>query len=289
MSLAPEYNFQVNRLETFGLIAAQAERGEIIFPTSVNAALRLQLALDNPDCHIEDAIKLVLGEPQLAARTVALANSAAFNRNGEAIVTNVRAAVMRIGYRSLQMLVASLVVRQFGSRIIDPELRFKAEQLWEHTAHVAALAQVFARRVTFINPDTALFAAIVHEVGGFYLLSRADEFPGLLDADPENWVELCEEVVSREVMRKLAIPETVVTAITSMRNGLLDMPPSTLLDTLLLANQFAPVRSPLATKEFNPLPHEETALDFVLDKATLDSILQESSDEYQMMTAALMV
>jgi HD-like signal output (HDOD) protein len=289
MSLAPEYNFQVNRLETFGLIAAQAERGEIIFPTSVNAALRLQLALDNPDCHIEDAIKLVLGEPQLAARTVALANSAAFNRNGEAIVTNVRAAVMRIGYRSLQMLVASLVVRQFGSRIIDPELRFKAEQLWEHTAHVAALAQVFARRVTFINPDTALFAAIVHEVGGFYLLSRADEFPGLLDADPENWVELCEEVVSREVMRKLSIPETVVTAITSMRNGLLDMPPSTLLDTLLLANQFAPVRSPLATKEFNPLPHEETALDFVLDKATLDSILQESSDEYQMMTAALMV
>ena len=232
----------MNRLETFGLIAAQAERGEIIFPTSVNAALRLQLALDNPDCHIEDAIKLVLGEPQLAARTVALANSAAFNRNGEATVTNVRAAVMRIGYRSLQMLVAGLVVRQFGSRIVDPAVRLKAEQLWEHTAHVAALAQVFARRVTFINPDTALFAAIVHEVGGFYLLSRADEFPGLLDADPENWVELCEEVVSREVMRKLSIPDSVVEAISNMRNGFLGMPPSTLLDTLLLANQFAPVQ-----------------------------------------------
>ena len=279
----------MNRLETFGLIAAQAERGEIIFPTSVNAALRLQLALDNPDCHIEDAIKLVLGEPQLAARTVALANSAAFNRNGEAVVTNVRAAVMRIGYRSLQMLVASLVVRQFGSRIVDPELRFKAEQLWEHTAHVAALAQVFARRLTFINPDTALFAAIVHEVGGFYLLSRADEFPGLLDADPENWVELCEEVVSREVMRKLSIPEPVAAAISEMRGALLGMPPGTLLDTLLLANQFAPVRSPLATRTIVYPAHEDTALDFVLDQATLDSIIQESADEYQMMTAALMV
>jgi HD-like signal output (HDOD) protein len=279
----------VNRLEIFGLIAAQAERGEIIFPTSVNAALRLQLALDDPDCHIEDAIKLVLGEPQLAARTVALANSAAFNRNGEATVTNVRAAVMRIGYRSLQMLVASLVVRQFGSRIVDPELRFKAEQLWEHTAHVAALAQVFARRVTFINPDTALFAAIVHEVGGFYLLSRADEFPGLLDADPENWVELCEEVVSREVMRKLSIPESVVAAIQSLRNGLLGMPPNTLLDTLLLANLFAPVQSPLATKTLEQPAHEDTALDFVLDRATLDSILRESAEEFQLMSAALLV
>lgn len=279
----------MNRLETFGLIAAQAERGEIIFPTSVNAALRLQLALDNPDCHIEDAIKLVLGEPQLAARTVALANSAAFNRNGEATVTNVRAAVMRIGYRSLQMLVAGLVVRQFGSRIVDPGVRLKAEQLWEHTAHVAALAQVFARRVTFVNPDTALFAAIVHEVGGFYLLSRADEFPGLLDADPENWVELCEEVVSREVMRKLSLPESVVEAISNMRNGFLGMPPSTLLDTLLLANQFAPVRSPLAMREQVHTPHADTALDFVLDQATLDSIIAESAEEFQRMSAALLV
>jgi HD-like signal output (HDOD) protein len=279
----------VNRLEIFGLIAAQAERGEIIFPTSVNAALRLQLALDDPDCHIEDAIKLVLGEPQLAARTVALANSAAFNRNGET-VTNVRAAVMRIGYRSLQTLVASLVVRQFGARIVDPELRAKAEQLWAHTAHVAALAQVLARRVTFINPDTALFAAIVHEVGGFYLLSRADEFPGLLDADPENWIELCEEVVSREVMRKLTIPEPVMDAIRNLRNGLLNMPPSTLLDTLLLANQLAPVPSPLALREQKPQPaHEDSALDFVMDRGTLDSILKESADEVQSMSAALLV
>lgn len=279
----------MNRLETFGLIAAQAERGEIIFPTSVNAALRLQLALDDPDCHIEDAIKLVLGEPQLAARTVALANSAAYNRTGEA-VTNVRAAVMRIGYRSLQTLVASLVVRQFGARIVDPQLRAKAAQLWEHTAHVAALSQVLARRVTFINPDTAMFAAIVHEVGGFYLLSRADEFPGLLDEDPENWISLCEEVVSREVMRKLSIPEPVMDAIQNLRNGLLNMPPSTLLDTLLLANQFAPVASPLALPETAPAtPHEDSALDFVVDKSTLEDILRESADEVQSMSAALLV
>ena len=279
----------MNRLEAFGFIAAQAARGEITLPTSVNAALRLQLALDNPDCHIEDAIKLVLGEPQLAARTVALANSAAFNRNGDAQLTNVRAAVMRIGYRSLQTLVASLVVRQFGSRIVDPGLRAKAEQLWAHTAHTAALAHVFARRVTFINPDTAMFAAIVHEVGGFYLLSRADDFPGLLDEDPEKWAELCEEVVSREVMKKLAIPEPVRMAIESLRDGWLSMPPATLLDTLILANQFSPVPSPLGPQLPAPINHEDSVLDFIVDGDTLDSILQESADEVKSMSAALLV
>ena len=61
---------RVNKLEAFGYIAAQAVRGEITFPTSVNAVLRLQLALDDPDCHVEEAIRLVLSEPQLAARTL---------------------------------------------------------------------------------------------------------------------------------------------------------------------------------------------------------------------------
>jgi len=196
---------------------------------------------------------------------------------------------MRIGYASLQTLVASLVVRQFGARIEDPDLRAKAEQLWEHTAYVAALSQVLARRVTFVNPDTAMFAAIVHEVGGFYLLSRADEFPGLLEDDTEKWAELCEEVVSREVMKKLKIPEIVRTAIEGLRDGWVNMPPSTLLDTLLLANQFSPVRSPLARPEPEVPAHDESALDFAVDREMLTRILDESAAEVKSMSAALLV
>jgi hypothetical protein len=158
-----------------------------------------------------------------------------------------------------------------------------------HTAHVAALAQVIARRVTFVNPDTAMFAAIVHEVGGFYLLSRADEFPGLLDEDPEKWAELCEEVVSREVLKKLAVPEPVANSILALRDGWLTMPPSTLLDTLLLANQFSPVGSPLGPQGVEMPEHADSVLDFVIDDETLQSILIESEDEVKSMSAALLV
>jgi HD-like signal output (HDOD) protein len=266
----------VNKIETFGIIAAQAARGEISFPTSVNAVLRLQQALDDPDCHLEEAIRLVLAEPQLAARTVALANTSAFGAGG-APVTNVRAAVNRIGYRNLQMLVASLVVRQFGSRIEDPDLRAKCEQLWAHTVQVAALAQVFARRVTGANPDTAMFAGIVHEVGGFYLLSRADGFPGLLDQDPERWAELCEDVLTREVARRLALPDAVAEAIFQLRDAWLHMPPASLLDTLLLANLYATVPSPLGRPPA-PLPdHGESALDYLVDETALRDIIGEAA------------
>ena len=277
----------MNRIEAFGYIAAQAARGDISFPTSVNAVLRLQRALNDPDCHLEDAIRLVLGEPQLAARTVALANSSAFNAGGKPI-TNVRAAVTRVGYRNLQMLVASLAVRQFGSCIQDPDLRSKAEQLWEHTVQVAALAQVFARRVTFVNPDTAMFAGIVHEIGAFYLLMRADEFPGLLDDDEDRWGELCEEVVTREVGRRLALPDPVAEAVFDLRGGWLNMPPTSLLDTLLLANLYAGIPSPLRFEE--PLPdHSESALDYLVDETTLHEILGEATELSGAMEQAVLV
>jgi HD-like signal output (HDOD) protein len=110
----------MNKLEAYGHIAAMAIRGELVFPTSVNAALRVQLALDDPECPIDKAISLVLAEPQLAARTVAISNSAMFNRAGAPVITNVRGAIMRIGYQNLFALAAAMVVRQFGSKISDP-------------------------------------------------------------------------------------------------------------------------------------------------------------------------
>ncbi|UGQ48206.1 HDOD domain-containing protein [Massilia endophytica] len=278
----------MNKLEAFGHIAALAIRGDLVFPTSVNAALAVQLALDDPDCPMEEAIRLVLAEPQLAARTVSLSNSAMFNRTGGPTITNVRAAIMRVGYHNLFALAAAMVVRQFGSKIEDPELRAKAEQLWDHTIHVACLARIIAREVTGVNPDTALFAAIVHEVGGFYLLSRADEFPGLLEPDPENWQPASEEIITREVMHKLGVPEPVANAIEGLRDGFLQVPPETLLDTLLLANHFAPVASPLETPREEP-PHSESVIDLFIDEEKRAQITEEAARDAASMSAALLV
>ncbi len=279
----------LSKLEAFNYIVAEIEIGELTFPTSVNAALKLQQALDDPDCHIETAIQLVLAEPLLSARTVALANSAAFHRTGGIVITNVRTAVMRLGYKTLHTLVASMVVRNFGSKIVDPLVRAKAEKLWQHTVHVAALAKVIARRITYVNADTAIFAAIVHEVGGFYLLSRAEEFPSLLDDDPENWQASSEDIIAREVMNKLSIPEPVSSAIAALRTNLLTIPPDSLTDTLLLANHLAPVPSPMFGQAAATTSQAESLLAFVANNEKLNNIVEESADEARSMSAALLI
>lgn len=277
----------MDRLDIFRKIATEAGKGELNFPANVNASLKLQQALDDPDCHVDAAAKMVMMEPLLSARTVALANSVAYNRSRVDIV-NVKAAVSRLGFRTLKTMVASVIVRQLNSGITDPTLKAKAAQLWEHTAHVAVLAQVIAKRITKVDPETAMFAAIVHEVGGFYLISRAEEFPGLLDGDPEDWVEYGEKLIGRGVLKKLDVPASITQALEALWSGIHALPPETLGDTLLLANDLARVVSPLHQKEGNATRQAAAIIDFVVDDETLSSILDDSQEEIESLTAALL-
>jgi len=69
----------------------------------------------------------------------------------------------------------------------------------------------------------------------------------------------------------------------------MSMPPGTLLDTLLLANQYAPVPSPLDTRHTNTPRDVETVTDLVFDEGTLASLQIEAEDAYRAMSAALLV
>jgi HD-like signal output (HDOD) protein len=277
----------MDRLEALKSIAAQAGRGELTFPTNVDATLKLQRALLEPDCHVDAAARLVQAEPLLAARTVAIANSVSYNRSGQD-VTNVRAAVERVGFRTLAALAAAVIVRQLDSEITDPAVRAKADQLWQHSAHVAALAQVIARRVSHVDPETAMFAGIVHEVGGFYLLSRAAEFPGLLEGDPEDWIDHGEVAIGRAVLRKLGVPAAVMGAIDALWTGMRALPPETLGDTLLLANDLALTASPLHQRPGATTQQAAATIDFATGNGTLAQILEESAEDVRSLASALM-
>ena len=278
----------MDRLDAFKHIAAQASRGELTFPANVNASLRLQQALNDPHCHVEEAARLIQADPLLAARSVAIANSVAYNRS-QTEISSVRAAVQRLGVRTLQSLVAALIVRQIGSQVSDPLLAAKINQLWEHTAHVAALSQVIARRVTHVDPDTALFAGIMHEVAGFYMLSQASAYPQVMEGEPEDWVEHGEIAIGRGVMTHLGVPENVVKAIESMWVGLRALPPETMGDTLLLANDLAPVHSPLYQRPGATTLQGARTIDFVVGEGTLHAIMTESAHEVESLYAVLML
>lgn len=276
----------MDRLEALRSLAAEAARGELVFPTSARMALKLRQVLESPNYHSTTATHLIQAEPLLAARAVAVANSAAYNRGGRPI-TDVRTAVDRLGFRNLRWLAMALVARQMLGILARPEEHAVATQLWEHTAHVAALARVIAHRVTRQDPETAMFAGIVHEIGGFYLLSRFGDTPALAEIMPAEWEEHGEREIGRAVLRVLATPEPIMAAIENFWRGDLASPPQSLSDTLLLAEELTPLESPLRPLRHGNASPVPAVLATVAGGEALPVILAESREEVESLLAAL--
>jgi len=223
----------------------------------------------------------------MSARAVAMANSASYNRSRQEI-TDVRTSVLRLGFSTIRLLATALVARQMVGNDAGQATQKLAAQLWEHTAHVAALAHVLARRVTKVDAETAMFAGIVHEVGAFYLLSRAKEFPALLDKNFDQDSEAADASIGRAVLKVLDVPASVLEAIDKYWAGLLEEPPHTIGDTLILCDALAPVASPLreigARKRGGGM---NAKVDEAIGDEALISILEESDEEVGSLTAAL--
>ena len=271
----------------FKTLISRIAKGELAFPTGARVALKVRQTLDDPDCHIDSAAKLIQAEPLLAASVVAMANSVVYNRSGREI-TDVRTSIARLGLRPIRSLAMALVTRQMAGNTLSSVQQQLADQLWKHTAHVSSLAQVIARRVTHQDPEAALFAGIIHEVGGFYLISSAQEFPELLENDFTDWIEYGEVEVGRAVLKVLAVPESIEKTIEAYWDGLLEVPPVSLADTLLLAENLSPAHSPLHRVE--SIEHGDEALariEMVIGEATLGAILEESASEVKSLTDAL--
>lgn len=270
-------------VEALDRIVRQACQGELVFPTNMAAALRLQRALDDPECHLDAAADLVVAEPLIAARLVAIANSVAYTRFG-GHVSNVRTAVSLLGFKPLRSLVAVIVVRQLAEEIADPVLKRQAAELWRHSAQVAALAKVLAREFTDVDPEAALFAGVVHEIDGFYLLSRAAELPNLLQNAAASGRET-RATLAGCILHTLKVPKPIAAAVESLYIAAPTLPPVTLGDVLALANWLAKNHSPLAD-EADTADGKDT--DFTVGEMTLRDVLAGCADEITALANALL-
>lgn len=267
-------------------IAHDAEHGELVFPTHIEVAQQVLRLLDDPDCSIEQLGRLVLGEPLLAAKILSVANSVAYNASGRAS-GDVKAAISRLGFKTLRTLSMSVIVRQMQALPATPAHRELAARLWRHTTEVATLARIIARKISGQDPEAAFFAGIVHEVGGFYLLSRASLYPELLRDLGTAGLDAGEAPIGRAVLKTLGIPENILQAIEALWDGFLAMPPVSLGDTLILANELADTESPLDALWGISSQGNRADIDLLIGEEMLQDIVTEARDEMHALIAAL--
>ena len=152
-------------------LAAEVSKGTVNLPSFPDVVMRIRKALAEPNVKLSEIVKIVGTEPRLAARLLQVANSAAFNPSGKHL-TDLRAAITRLGHRPVQSAVMAFAVKQLR---LAPALRSISKHLnilWEQSISVASICQVIARR-TKVSPDEAFLAGLLHGIGRLYIMVRS--------------------------------------------------------------------------------------------------------------------
>jgi HD-like signal output (HDOD) protein len=125
--------------------------------------------------------KLIQLDPALTARIISVVNSAAFG--GLKKIRTVHQATSRLGRRKVRSLVYSCLLKGIF-KINSRNLKRRMEALWQHSAYVAALSFVLGRETPGIDPEQALLAGLIHDIGSVAVIGGINRYP-LLAKRPE--------------------------------------------------------------------------------------------------------
>lgn len=149
-------------------------------PSLPDLALKIGKAIENRNNNNNDIARLIQLDPSLTARIISVVNSAAFGSVRK--ITNTLQATNRLGRDKVRNLVYSCLLKSIF-KVKSPTLKRRMENLWQHSASVAALSFVLGRETPGIDPEQALLAGLVHDIGAVAVLGGINKFPALANRE----------------------------------------------------------------------------------------------------------
>ncbi len=162
-------------------LSAELARGDIQLPSFPDVAQRVQSTLEDSRTTSVKVARVIGVDAALAVRVLQLANSAFLNPSSKPI-TDLQQAVNRLGHQLIRCTAVSFAIQQMTNSL-DAALRPPLKELWRQGALVASIANVLARETGAVNPDEALVAGLMHNIGSLYIIVRAHAHGAVLGTD----------------------------------------------------------------------------------------------------------
>ncbi len=190
---------------------AELRANQVSLPSVPDVAWKVRRAADREDTTAEQIAQFITADPAMAAKLVRACNSPLYRGFND--VRNVREAVVRLGTTTTRQLVTVFSMREvFKTR--QPALQQQMDRLWRHSREVAALCWVLADTATNLDPEEALLAGLLHDIGAVPVLVQAEHHPNVF-ADPDKLARAIAELrgdVGAAVLENWAFPAAFVEA-----------------------------------------------------------------------------
>ena len=265
-------DFEVQTWALAAKIGQELEDGHLNFPTSMEISLRIKQLADNPNSSVDDIVAVVRAEPVLSAKVLRMANAMLLNPYG-AHITSINHAVKRIGLAALRCLAFAVAAEQIVQDRRSPQLHKLADGLWRHSADIASWAYAFSHHLRTANPDTAMLTGMMVDIGQFFLLARAADYPALENNTDRfsEFMTVWKTPISRSVLEAFELPNDIIDALNNEIFYDDCWPPQTLQDIVQAAILASDIPNPFEREKPSiPKDDERTEFDELQFFALLD-------------------
>ncbi len=274
-------NTKVSEFEFIKGLTAELSSKNLVFPTSLKTTMKIRRALDTPDISNEQIARIISAEPVLSAQILKLANSAMFNRSGKKI-EDLRAATVLLGYGVVRNVAISVGMKQLKDHQASGQSSERMEGLWSRSIRVAALSFVLARNLTKLSADKAMIAGLLHDVGKFYILNRANLYQDLFVSEQALWelVDQWHVDIGAAILDSWELSEDIRAAVMDHKSLNLAMTvKATLTDIVASANFLDAhfVAQSISDLDWNKIPVSLHNLQ--LDAAKTEKLMKETGQE----------
>ena len=232
-------------------------RNRVVLPTLPEVAVQVRKLVNDPATTDRQISRLIGSDPALTARLFKVVNSPLYRSQEK--IENLQTAVTRLGRTQVRNLVTSLVMQQLYESKGTQLTKQRLKTLWAHSAKVATLSFVLARRFTKLQPDQAMLGGLIHDIGVLPILRCAEAYPELAN-DPEALEEVIGElhtIIGPYILDEWNFSPELV-AVTSQHEDLQhsDGPEVSYVDVVIVANlhSYLGTQHPLTQKDWSKIP-----------------------------------
>ena len=168
------------KIESFlAKIKLAIENEQLLLPSIPEVALRVREECEKRDSSLEQVAEILTLDAALSARLLQIANSPLYRTR--ITIDNIQAGINHLGLRLVKDLITGLAMKQLYHASNDV-LAERLNELWVSSSKTAALSRMLAANCDGIDPDKAMLAGLIHNVGALPILIMAEDDDDLFEA-----------------------------------------------------------------------------------------------------------
>lgn len=190
-------------------------------PTIPDVSFKIKRAINDSSANNNKIARVVQVDPSITARLIKISNSPLYR--GRRKIESCPEALTRLGLQSAQQIITTFALKSvFTAK--SKLIRKKMNELWQHSSYVAAISAVLAHKTPGFDPDKAMLAGLIHDIGIVPILTYADKQPDIL-ASPKDLAETVRQLridIGVQILHRWEFQEDFATVIVNSENWLRD-------------------------------------------------------------------